>query len=398
MIFTRDFFAFLTCTAMPMLCHCKAVPCPTERPPPPTGLSYKWLDPFTVTMFWQKPSELKDCEVKYCLKNAKEKDVKGSILANVTVNCLTEKIPKGSDYWTYKVWTVCSHSSNCSNKGNPAFVKIQSRKPRAEVKDMKCVTDSKEMNCSWIPGSQSFNLSYRICGVSEKHINNLKACDQPYSSAMRSGCYLKAAYVDDICIVMDSGDNSSTFEAAPVRRPPKLIIREEGDNLKLSWEKFGSACMWAYEICHKKCNNAENCENFNKQGESMKVPYDKSCRHEFRFRVNSSRNCPTAFSDFSNVVAYGTNKPRDETLTVVTIVIPIILCVCIILSCYCFRRHSAIICPIIPDPSAIFKEMMMNGNKELKTTVGSLYMPVPEPIEPCKIALVTENSVLQQNS
>lgn len=29
-------------------------------------------------------------------------------------------------------------------------------------------------------------------------------------------------------------------------------------------------------------------------------------------------------------------------------------------------RHSAIICPVIPDPSAIFKEMMMNGNKELK--------------------------------
>lgn len=35
----------------------------------------------------------------------------------------------------------------------------------------------------------------------------------------------------------------------------------------------------------------------------------------------------------------GTNKPPNETLTVVAIVIPIILSACIILSCYCFRRY-----------------------------------------------------------
>lgn len=29
-------------------------------------------------------------------------------------------------------------------------------------------------------------------------------------------------------------------------------------------------------------------------------------------------------------------------------------------------RHSDIICPAIPDPSALFKDMMMSGNKELK--------------------------------
>lgn len=29
-------------------------------------------------------------------------------------------------------------------------------------------------------------------------------------------------------------------------------------------------------------------------------------------------------------------------------------------------RYSFVICPVIPDPSTIFKEMMMSGNKELK--------------------------------
>ncbi len=35
----------------------------------------------------------------------------------------------------------------------------------------------------------------------------------------------------------------------------------------------------------------------------------------------------------------GTNEPPDRTLTVLAIVIPIILSVCVILSCYCFRRY-----------------------------------------------------------
>lgn len=89
-----------------------------------------------------------------------------------------------------------------------------------------------------------------------------------------------------------------------------------------------------------------------------------------------------------------------------------------------FCRHSDIICPNTPDPSAIFKEMVMNGNKEHKvrflsindkcvssaststrdavlflfqTTAESLYTPVPEVVEPCKITLVSATSALQQN-
>ena len=57
-----------------------------------------------------------------------------------------------------------------------------------------------------------------------------------------------------------------------------------------------------------------------------------------------------------------------------------------------FCRHINILCPIIPDPSAIFKEMMMNGNRDQRP--GNLYTPVPEPVEPCKVTLVTENCIL----
>lgn len=41
---------------------------------------------------------------------------------------------------------------------------------------------------------------------------------------------------------------------------------------------------------------------------------------------------------------------------------------------WCVCRHRAIICPVIPDPSAIFKEMIMNGNKELKVYFGIFFL------------------------
>ncbi|TDG99898.1 hypothetical protein EPR50_G00199170 [Perca flavescens] len=141
-------------------------------------------------------------------------------------------------------------------------------------------------------------------------------------------------------------------------------------------------------VCYKKCNEREVCLNFTVTGEPGQMPYDKRCRYEFKSRARMSHYCGNGkFSGFGDVVPYGTDEPPDETLTVVAIVIPVILSACIILSCYCFRRHRSIICPTIPDPSAIFKEMMLNGNKEFKTTPGSLYTPVPESVEPCKITL-----------
>lgn len=86
-------------------------------------------------------------------------------------------------------------------------------------------------------------------------------------------------------------------------------------------------------------------------------------------------------------------------------------------------RHSAIFCPVIPDPSVMFKEII-NGNKELKvyfrvkksnlnivclckhsshhyllqTKSGSLYQPVEEHIESCKILHVQDSCVFQQKS
>ncbi|KAM8747202.1 interleukin-13 receptor subunit alpha-1-like isoform 2-T2 [Acanthopagrus schlegelii] len=389
----RGFPTALLYTAMIITLHCEADLCP-----PPTELSHKWLDKFTLRLFWKKPKDLPDNNnIKFLLKDHNEKDtcVSGT---DYTTFLLTEDVDSN---WTYRVWTNCSQLA--SKENTPAEITIKPPRPRAKVvKDFKCFADTKK--CSWIPVNPSLNLtlSYRMKGESEECIKSLQQCDQPYSLGERNGCHLNINNTDNICILVETEAGMSTFEPVFVVHPPKLNITEKGDSLivNLRTPKVGvtiATGCWQYDVCYKKCSNSETCQNTGDGGHTMTMPYDKRCLYEFKARVKTTKHCGDISSDWSKDVSYGINKPPDRTLTVAAIVIPIILSICVILSCYCFKRHSAIICPTIPDPSTIFKEMMMNGPRELQNG-GNLYKPVPERLEPCKVVLVPENSVLQQTS
>ncbi|KAM7377576.1 hypothetical protein PAMA_014064 [Pampus argenteus] len=398
MALTLQIFALLTCITE-MVSYCEA-----DRLPPPTGLSYDWLDPFTVSVSWLKPTGLPGyCEVEYQVQKGKEK-LRQTAHENIKYSCLTED--EGSAGCTFTVHTVKKRNITCDrNMSTPATITAHSPHKvvrRDEVvKDFKCLAYSDKMDCSWIPLNQSHDLtlSYRICGSS--NLDTTKSCDKLYRDGEKSGCCLNGnMYMQDICVVAKTQAGQMTFKLVYEIPAPKLSVSEDGDQLKLSWTppEVGKTCIWIYEVCYRQCSKPTVCRNFSTKGEPMKMAYDKRCRYEFQSRATTDIYCTKIQSDFDKTVSYGTDEPPDGTLTVVTIVIPVILSVCIILSCYCFRRHRAIICPIIPDPSAIFKEMIMNGNKELKTTTGSLYTPMPEHIDPCRITLVPENTVLKQNS
>ncbi|XP_041635906.1 interleukin-13 receptor subunit alpha-1-like [Cheilinus undulatus] len=398
MTFKVEFITFLACAAMPLLLHIKA-----DCPPPPTRLKHEWLDPFTINVSWEKPSGLRDgreINYKYSqIRNGEYKSVAGTKLTHFTDICLTEE--PDSDSWTYSVWTDGSQTCNSSNESTRVNKTFTNHKPRAKVvKDFKCIISGNESECSWIPVNPSLTLklSYRLCGRFEERLKGLKKCTHFNSSGTRMGCRLKVdATENDICVLVETDAGMSTFKAALQIPSPPMSIREEENELILTWKHpgIGKDCEWKYEVCYKRCNKARECESYNINKErSIKMPYDESCRYEFQSSVKTGDNCKRISSDLSEVVIYDQKKLPDVTLTVVAIVIPIILSVCVFLSCYCFRRHSAIIFPNIPDPSAIFKEMMMNGNKEIKAS-GSLYTPVPEPIEPCRISPVTETSALQ---
>ncbi|XP_010735578.3 interleukin-13 receptor subunit alpha-1-like [Larimichthys crocea] len=397
----RGLFVSVTLSALIMALHCKA-----DQYPQQWNLTYKWLDRFTVNISWKKPIGLADDSgIKYCMKNIEDDndEVRVNDKLEIIKTLLTEE--KRTDSWTYHIWTIGDNSSQ-SNESVPAMYTIRTLKPRDEVvKDFKCFAITDKMNCSWIPANRSQNLvlSYRIIGRTQEEIQKLNKCDETYSNGERDGCYLHIEpKPQNIFVLVETDTAMMTFIPKIDLLPPRLSLKEEGVHLKLSWNasEFKKMCReseYQYEVCYSECNEWSPCQKTSPGKSSMEIIYNKNCQYEFKSRVMTTEYCFSLSSTFAEPVIYGTNKTPDETLTVVAIFIPIILSACIILSCYCFRRYRAIICPVIPDPSAIFKEMIMNGNSDHKATQTKLYTPVPEPIEPCKITLVSENSPMQQN-
>ncbi|KAK2862694.1 hypothetical protein Q5P01_002227 [Channa striata] len=394
-------FSCLTCAALTLLSPGEA-----GRLPPPTNLSHKWLDPFIVNVSWswEQPRNLpKDCKISFEIHRAGKKlneYVKWTEWTHFTNSCLTEEMD--SDHWDYTIQTISVPSCDGWNNSLSVITTVHTAKPRAEVaKDFKCILDPNGMNCSWIPVNRSLNLmlSYRKCGESKEVRKKLRECDRYYRHGMRDGCYLHVG--DDnspTCINAQTEAALSTFKPLLVVPSPKLTITQKEDYLYLSCTrpKVGVDCDWTYEYCFKKCYENEICKPIVVQSGKMRERYDEGCLYEFRCRVSTGPYCPRISSDFSEIKTHGANKPPDKKLTVVAIIIPTILSLCVILSCFCCRRHRDILCPTIPDPSTIFKEMMMNGSKDVKTTDGKLYKPVQESTDPCKIE--NENSVTQQKS
>nr|XP_020471950.1 interleukin-13 receptor subunit alpha-1-like [Monopterus albus] len=404
MTFTLEFFVFLIWTGMTAVFRCNA-----DRLPPPTMPQYKWLDPFIVNLSWswERPSGLPhSCQIQFEAQpqDSPTQSLKRVQMKHFTDIFLTEEAH--SDHWTYNIHAVITNPCDGWNDSISVPITIHTRQPRAEVvKDFRCLLDPSGMNCSWIPVNQSLNMSfsYRVYGRSEELIKGLKRCAHPYSSGARNGYYLKIEPNKTICISVCTEAGCGTFTPLLAVPSPKLSINQEGGHLYLNWTppEVGGGCDWIYEFCFTQCNEHRECQNVTvARGEmhATRVHYNERCLYKFQSRVFTSKYCPAISSDFSEVVTYGVNVPPDMTGTVVAIVIPIVLSVCLILSCYCFRRHRSIICPIIPDPSAIFKELVINGNKEHKNTTGRLYIPGPEAIDPCKIILVKENGDPQQTS
>ncbi|XP_055359466.1 uncharacterized protein LOC129603228 [Betta splendens] len=378
--------------------------CNAERLPPPTKLSYEWLDTFTVNVSWswKRPSNLPEsCNIKfkYWREPATLLERRLTPWNYFTEKCLTEENQSSDCNYTIKA----TNASPCdgwtdSRPVNPA---VFTPKPRAEVvKGFKCLFEAGGMNCSWtrVDPSHELNLSYRVCGQAKE----LKGCDGFYTSAAKEGCYFSVGDDTDICVHAATEAGAMTFKAVQGLHPPKLSVAEHGQSLHLSWPppEVGKACVWIHEFCFTECAeekershvpDARTCRNITREGGVFKaqVPYDKNCRYEFWSRVLTDKYCPQLSSDFGASVVFGVNVPTNRMQTVAAIIVPLILSVSVLLACYCFRRHSHIIFPTVPNPRVILKEMM-NGNKELKFPAGDVYMPEAEYTDSLK--LVQENS------
>ncbi|XP_075999880.1 interleukin-13 receptor subunit alpha-1-like [Genypterus blacodes] len=402
MSFTRTVLTVLKCVAMVVFVHCSPEPLP-----PPTDLSISWNDQFTVTLSWswQRPSRLEDsCLVGYKV---------GKVEDDTTVG-------RGDQFYS----TICTTESNCTftvetmtekcdaSWTNSKPVTISIERPSAVVREYTCFLYNKDtMDCSWVPVNPSLDLMvlYKLCTSTKEP---LQMCENPYSSGRRRGCYLNIKVIsEEICMLVNETSQAvgwNSFTCTPSHNvkvpPPKFTVTAEGDKLNVNWTHpgIGENACWNYTICYRICleSNSKCVHHTDSKPEShvhKSVYYDERCHYEFQMQANMDDNCGQGQSDMSEVITYGADQHPDRLLTVVVVAIPVILSISVILSCYCFKRHSSMLFPVLPDPSVIFKEMM-NVNKEAKATTGSVYVPVPEAVEPCKITLATENSVLQQNS
>ncbi|XP_063321875.1 interleukin-13 receptor subunit alpha-1-like [Pelmatolapia mariae] len=394
MTVAQRFFIFLCATTMTF--NCKA----DYQLPEPTDVTYRWDDQFQVNVSWswKKPDNLpKNCTVKYeVLRYGLPQSVESglrSLVNNIPVKYFTEDTH--SDHWNISIQAVLDPECSHWKKSRPVIKTIKTTKPRPTlVTDFRCSLESKRTKCFWKPVNESvkLNIFYR---TSEKH-DQIRACDWS-TSHEKDVCYLNVNNLElGIYVLVETETGRNTLKPKFVTPLPKMNIAEDEGKLSLTWEHPGPAvgkCKLNYSVSITECSNVKTLHTIEPP---LNITYNKNCQYKFQYSVQTVRYCILVSSDLSEVITHGENRSPDEMLTVIAIVVPIILSVCVILSCYCFQRNREIFCPRIPDPSTIFKEMMMTGNRDSKPIPGNLYTPVPEPTE--HITLVSENTVPQENS
>ncbi|XP_008325721.1 uncharacterized protein LOC103391290 [Cynoglossus semilaevis] len=372
------FIAFLT------VFHCNA-----DNLPPPEEFHYEWTNPITLKLIWKEPRNPPDsCEILYEVKSLLDNSTKRTPETYLVYTCPRENL--NIDHWTYTITAVGTKNCSAWKSITPVTVNVSSQMPQVDlVKDFRCAIDQDGINCSWIPVQVLQNLSYCSCSSSVCE----PVCNQPYSIENRTGCDIDTDSPLSGCYFEVRSASEVTIVKPHIElHIPELNVTEEGHKLKLTWtaKDVGRDCRF-FVLCYTECDRNE--EGLNITGVTYEMFYNQRCQYTFRTRVLTNSFCPPYASKWSTAVTYGINKLPDRTLTVVTIIIPIILFVSVILSCYCFKKHSEILCPNTPDPSAIFKELMeLNGNKEYKSEAKRLYRPMPEVIEKCKISIIADNS------
>ncbi|KAK3567404.1 hypothetical protein QTP86_019858 [Hemibagrus guttatus] len=96
------------------------------------------------------------------------------------------------------------------------------------------------------------------------------------------------------------------------------------------------------------------------------VGYDAACKYTVQVQAKyDTTNCGEGDHDsaMSSPVYFGQDGDPNLPFIVLMIVIPVIVCLCLILAILLFRRHRDKFFPKIPNPSHFFKDMYDNKNE-----------------------------------
>ncbi|XP_023202367.1 uncharacterized protein LOC111611022 [Xiphophorus maculatus] len=371
---TLQFVAFLS-FAIVMASYGEA----DRRLPAPQKYTHHWADRFVVVVnwTWPKPKELpQSCNVKFEIRwSEKQQDVARVEHTNFTYYYLSKDFT--ADILELNISSKPLEGCKGWNESEPVKVNIKAPKSNAElVKDFRCFYLSNDSKCFWtaVDPSRDLKVYYRFPGIEKKDIQSLKACEA-FKMEGRSSCSLKVEKGRDIFVLVENETGMNTFEPKMEIHVPKMSINETGAYLQLTWEKpvVGPIGAWQFCVWYKECGNNKppRCYTFS-QHRTVDIPYNKCCRYEFQYNISTTGFYKHVSSDTSEVIPYGTTSSCISSANVVAIIIPIIVCFCVILSIYCFKKHEKIFGCTRLDPSVI-KEIL-NLNKENKIPQANLLM------------------------
>uniref|UniRef100_A0A4W5KKF9 Type I cytokine receptor cytokine-binding domain-containing protein n=1 Tax=Hucho hucho TaxID=62062 RepID=A0A4W5KKF9_9TELE len=361
--------------------------------PEPLNLSLKWESEFLIKLLWNAPKDLDtSCKVNYMITETIGQERPKTISTfslykkyNVTMNDAVN-------------YTVKTNPKDCRDRTMSKPVSISKPKLTELVKNFQCsLYFSKAMNCSWLPANQASDLQFHYRYPGDSHI---AACSEyQYRAGQRTGCRLRGSFLEyDVYVKVNGTLNGlsvwNNFLVLPryhVKPPaPKVKITEEGKNLILSWDPpdIGAVHCWNFIFNYSKCQLHVDSKEIQWKHVPVTVSYDERCQYSVKLKAVYSKWCGEGGSDWSEEEIYGVD---DWSMTVFYVIIPAVLFLFLILFICCFMKHREKLFPTIPHPSLIFKEML-NSNKDLKSSIGNLYVPVEEEVE-CKISLEKDHTL-----
>ncbi|KAK9972226.1 hypothetical protein ABG768_025549 [Culter alburnus] len=361
--------------------------------PPPKNLTFIWETPFRLSLTWEKPEDLDhSCRVNYTVHVYSSQDCSGKSNSKrvQTLGCKLE-VPNENGLCI----SVITNPENCEQRRNSQPMNISIAPPSVMlVKNRSNEYSHSKMKCTWIPvvDVQDLSLYYWL-----PRDESIKKCT-PDKTIKTRGCIIHDKSLKEAMNIFylfnGTYNGTSVSNAFKDERPvdyvklnkPQLTIHRDEQKLLFQangsdLDEFTKEC-YTYQYTISNCNKKETTLDIKSQHE---VQYDPACKYRARVQVIFSKNCGEGSSDPSDEVEYGEdNDPKLPALLAV-IIIPLIVSLCLLVSLVLLRRHKDIIFPKIPEPSLLFKDMLINNIRtpeELQSpAAGRLYIPFEEVVE-----------------
>lgn len=366
----------------------------TAELPPPRNLNFIWETPFRLSLTWEKPEGLDPlCKVNYTV-------VVKDCSSNESIE--DRRVPyQSSKLNISNVNGLCIHVStnpeSCGKRERSRSTDIIIPPPTVRlVTERKCSYSHNRMKCTWSPADGVQNLSfYYWQPVNESVIKCI-----PDETMKTGGCIIHDTYLKEMTEIfyLFNGTHNgttvnNTFKNDIIKsvNKPHLTIQRKGQELHFQTnasdlDEFYVKC-YRYRYNYSKCN-----EKFSEENQNMQFPvqYDPACKYRARVQVIFSNACGAGSSDPSDEVEYGENSDPNLSALLAVIIIPLIVSCCLLVSLVLLRRHKDIIFPKIPEPTLLFKDILINNMRTsedlLSPAAARLYIPTEEIVE-SKISL-----------